>query len=154
MHKVTQTILSEPDSPNRGNCFSAALASILDLRLDKVPYFAGMKEWYPPFCRFLRLHGHGFRGTYHFNEKATPPRTWADMRSKYKGVGGFYLAGGASWNDFVKAGHCVVLNSDGVLEHDPHPSGRGLKTLEYVFMIQPIDSIERGEDWTEDELED
>lgn len=76
------------------------------------------------------------------------------MVSKYKGIGGFYLAGGESWNSFVKNGHSVVLDRDGNLAHDPHPSDLGLKKLEYVFMIQPIDEIEKGEDWTEDEVED
>ena len=38
---VKQTIEHDPESGNWGNCFSAVLASLLDIPIEDVPVFSG-----------------------------------------------------------------------------------------------------------------
>ena len=41
---VKQTIEHDPESGNWGNCFSAVLASLLDIPIEDVPVFCG-EDW-------------------------------------------------------------------------------------------------------------
>ena len=50
---VKQTIEHDPEKGNCGNCFSAVLASLLDIPIEDVPVFSG-EGWLLRVNEFLR----------------------------------------------------------------------------------------------------
>lgn len=70
MIPVTQTRLhiENPDGTvlQKGNCYQAALASIMELPLDEVPNFIEMEDdvWYPIFLEFVKSKGFEYNWSY------------------------------------------------------------------------------------------
>lgn len=104
-----QTLFGAP----RGDCFRAALASLLDLPLASVPNFVEAAYWWQELEAWL-----GARG-YDPMRLPWPPPTGVTWQP-----GGYYLASGESPRDHALR-HAVVY-LDGRLAHDPHPDGTGL----------------------------
>jgi hypothetical protein len=99
-----------------GNCFSACIASILEVALGDVPYFWGPRqEW---FARWLA--GQGLAAALYPRDVHVPL--------------GYSIAGGPSARFAGRMHACVAL--DGVIVHDPHPSRDGLPlgVMEYVVI--------------------
>lgn len=135
MIPVDQDRFSSHEDPTQmGNCFSAAIASILELPLQEVPFFRGMpdSEWYQAFCKFLTKHGYGFAGT--FYKKDLP---WENLLKRTPGVNGYFVVGGSSPRGFVD-GHAVVYDRHGKMVHDPHFSRAGITKFRSVYMIEPL----------------
>lgn len=126
MTPITQTIIDK----SKGNCFSAALASILDLPLESIPYFRIMDQdnWISALFSFLDLKGYEYRGS----------KYGTDVLKYDLGVNGYYIVNGRSrtYVDDPTAKHSVVFYK-GAMVHDPNPSGKGLYTIEYCYMIEP-----------------
>jgi hypothetical protein len=101
-----------------GNCFSACIASILEVPLWGVPYFWGPRQ--PCFARWLA--GRGLTATLYPRAVHVPS--------------GYSIAGGHSPRFVGKMHACIAL--DGVVVHDPHPSrsrdGLPLGVVEYVVI--------------------
>jgi len=99
-----------------GNCFSACLASILELSIDEVPLFLG-PYWddFLPWLAERRLAASLYR-----RNDYIPP--------------GYSIAGGVSKRFGDRMHACVAYA--GVVVHDPHPSREGLPSgvLEYVVL--------------------
>lgn len=132
MKPIMQTILSTPEEPGIGNCFSACLASLLEIPLEAVPYFAVLgKDWFRPFEQLLLDNKCAYWGQ-HWpkGEKFMVSGT----RRPFPGVDGYYIVGGASKRSFVTQGHAVIFK-DGEMVHDPHPEGTGLAKPEDIYMI-------------------
>lgn len=122
MKPVDQSTFGGPGAPlrARGDCFSAALASVLELPLDGVPRFCELPrqaDWTPAINRFLR----GFDLAYlefelggHHEVDVLP------------GLG-YHLISGAGPRGGVP--HTVVGHQGGIV-HDPHPSREGLTVAE------------------------
>lgn len=119
MKAIFQTKLFAAESAHRGNCLPAAIASILECSLWMVPEFA-------------ELRGVGFSDALH---------AWAKLIGRrFVNVGGhpvedlpeFYIANGASPRGVA---HSVVY-SKGVLAHDPHPLGGGIKEVECCWYFE------------------
>lgn len=148
---VLQTILADParndghDAEGRpGNCYQAAIASVLELPLGEVPHFATFaRDWFEQSAPWFRQRGL-IRSFY--REQALKTLTWP-----------LYLAPGDNfWGDRVThivaslgAGpsprgpfrHVVVLDPDtGAMIHDPHPSGAGVLEVDEVELILAIES--------------
>lgn len=103
MKPVTQTIFNA----ERGDCFAACLASILELELDEVPNFHG-ENWLFRYNRWLKP----------FNlvlYDVTFPKG-----TNQHPVGYSILAGTSP--RYAPALHAVVC-LDGTIVHDPHPNG-------------------------------
>jgi hypothetical protein len=99
-----------------GNCFSACIASILEVPLGDVPYFWGPRQAW--FARWLA--GQGLAVALYPRGVHVP---W-----------GYSIAGGPSARFAGRMHACVAL--DGVVVHDPHPSRDGLPlgVMEYVVI--------------------
>jgi hypothetical protein len=135
MKPVMQTKFTDPEQTVHGNCQAACVASLLDLPLSAVPAFEDMgDEWFGVLYEFLRKHGYDYAGT-----KYTGPSHnqfwWEFLLESSPGIDGYFIVGGKSPRAWVTRGHAVIYK-DGVLVHDPHPSGAGLLVVEDVMMIE------------------
>lgn len=132
MRPIHQTKFGEP----QGNCFAAAIASILEIELGDVPsfYADSPSSWYMDFQAWL--HGRGFslvkvdlRGDgFEKPDEPGPFETLFLARIE----GGFWLASGPGPRGHQ---HSVVY-CGGEMAHDPHPSGDGLlRVTEAEFFV-------------------
>ena len=110
--------------PDRGNCWQAAVASLLGLPLGVVPDFAQEPDPDGSYEDFLRRRGLvGVR----------VPRGCAPDA--------YYLAKGPS--EATGRPHMVVMRA-GELAHDPHEGRRGLSSVDEVHLVVPADAEEVG----------
>jgi hypothetical protein len=129
MIPVKQTIFKTETT--KGNCLTACVASIFDLPIEKVPYFAEFEDdWQIELINFVEKLGYYFAGTSSPGQKGLKQLN----DPKYnKGVNGYIIVTGKSpRGDFL---HSVVYK-DGKLAHDPHPDNTGIENIEYFFMIE------------------
>jgi len=115
MRPVDQTTYGIHD----GNCFSACLASILEISIEDVPLFLG-----PYWDDFLPwLADRGLSASLYRRDELVPH--------------GFAIAGGPSQRFAGRMHACVAYN--GIVIHDPHPSRDGLPSgvTEYVVIHGP-----------------
>lgn len=106
--------------PGVGNCFSAAVASILELPLTDVPFFMTGDDWYVGFQAWLLARG--LVADYYpaYRERPDGYAILSGLSPRYEGV------------------YHSVVALDGVLVHDPHPSRAGLlSTLDYIA-LRPV----------------
>jgi hypothetical protein len=120
MRPVDQTTFGVPG----GNCFSACIASILELAIEDVPYFMG------DFQEPDQAYADRF-------EAWLLPRGFYPMYFNYSKhasslVRGYHLLGGRS----PRGPHAVVARA-GVMIHDPHPSRVGLTVIEDFTILVP-----------------
>lgn len=123
MKRVDQTKLHDSDNGINGNCLAACVASILEIPLDVIPKFEDMMvknsdEWFEVFTDWLESLG--------FTILTWENDTW---------LPGYYLASGISERG---VNHVVVYRA-GVLAHDPHPSRAGIKKVNQVWALLPLD---------------
>lgn len=121
MNPVDQTKLLERDG--EGDCCRAAIASLLEIPLDKVPKFEKMgKEQSVEVIAFLESMGYEYCGYYAFRD-SIPKK---DKKRIGPGINGHFFAIGQSpRNDEVY--HAIIVDSRGNLAHDPHPSRDGVR---------------------------
>jgi hypothetical protein len=103
--------------PGRGNCFSACIASILEIPIACVPLFLGINSQ----SRLQRwLAARGLSATLYRSARYVPP--------------GYSIATGASPRHVGWMHACVAY--DGSVVHDPHPNRDGLPfgVEEYVVI--------------------
>ena len=122
MKPVFQTRYGE----GRGNCFQAALASILELELDEVPDFvnAYRDDWFKEVERWLYEK---FRAVYVATEYEHFLENFADLRAS----GVYYIQVGPNQNDVM---HCVVAQH-GKMVHNPNRTCMGLKEVKYCEFL-------------------
>lgn len=101
-----------------GNCWQAATASILGLDLDEVPDFVQQENPDEAYLDFLQSQG--------FICAKLQPSSW-DC---------YYLAFGPS---IVTGRKHVVVARNNKLVHDPHQGRNGLRNVEYINLIIPIE---------------
>lgn len=103
------------------DCFRAAVASIMEIPLIRVPDLHGVKDWRAEFVVWA-LH-HGYRCEFSNGARPYP---------------GDYVAIGESWSSPLRT-HAVVYRN-GVLFHDPHPDNKGFKRCIYSIRLTPRSS--------------
>lgn len=116
MKPVFQTqFAGTQDAPSDevGNCYQAAIASLLELELEDVPHFVAMGDkWWEGTIKWMNERGKGV--------------AWIPvgdgLEANLKPSGYHLMSGGSPRGDFL---HEVVA-LDGAVAHDPHPSGDGL----------------------------
>lgn len=128
MKPVDQTAFGFPG----GNCFSACVASLLELPLDDVPYFMGDEieesdpgAWWKRFLDWLRPRG-----------------WWAvcfELKDDWRPPGLHLLSGVSPRRPGSKWHHTVVAGPGGEVVHDPHPDRTGVLTEHDVIILIPID---------------
>ena len=144
MIPVTQTKVvvknSKGDTVVRGNCFAAAIASLVEVPLTDVPnvevlFYVDDVSWYGVMDAWLRANGYEIRTNNGFDVFHKPDKfredirvdLWNDLRGRY------YLATGMSPRGVMH----VCIYQDGVMVHDPHPTREGIdeSTIEYFEEI-------------------
>jgi len=108
MKPVIQTTFGVPE----GNCFSACLASLLEIQIARVPLFTS-EDWQARLNEWLAQFGYFFMDTI-FEGAGTP-----EYLDKYAG---FHIISGDGPRGFPHA----VVGYKGQMVHDPHPDGTGL----------------------------
>ncbi len=95
----------------RGDCLRATIASLFDLESIQVPHFMLFQgnQWRSVFNAFVYGMGYKWIG---------PGVPHKDVISETPSVNGFYEACVPSKN-FEGAWHSVIINSEGVVVHDP-----------------------------------
>lgn len=117
MTPVDQTILHDPDTGAIGNCWQAAVATLLDLPLDDVPHFAaaddfdGLWHWWLHERRMVCMHV-----------------GLLDLPNDIP-----CLLVGTSPRDIAH----IVVGIGTRMVHDPHPSRAGLKVTKHAWVICP-----------------
>jgi hypothetical protein len=123
MRPVDQTTFGFPG----GNCFSACVASLLEVPLEDVPQFMGDtldddSTWYERFREWLAP-----RSLYplclKLGSEWVPP--------------GFHILSGRSPRHATALHSVIAL--DARVVHDPHPSRAGLATRDDVIVLIPMD---------------
>lgn len=123
MKPVDQTTFGCPG----GNCFSACVASLLEIPVEEVPYFMGDAapdeevDWFTPFLAWLRPRG-----------------LWAipvPLGNGWKPEGLCILSGKSPRGKFM---HSVVAHGLDVV-FDPHPSRAGVESKVDVVVLVPLD---------------
>ncbi len=106
----------------KGNCFAASLASILEIPINKVPEFEDMNpdEWWFNFIDWLKTKGFTI---IHWDKEVELP--------------GYYLVMGTSPRN-PKINHQVIFKG-GKMVHDPHPSRDGVVDIKEVMVLVPLD---------------
>ena len=122
MKPVDQDKFGKPD----GNCFSACVASILELPLSEVPAFGHKnKNWWDDFRRWC--HKRELEPLIvTFPEEAELPEC-------------YYIGSGQGKRGLL---HSTVWYGDRLI-HDPHPSRSGLlknRPTDFVFLLKRADS--------------
>lgn len=118
----------------------AALASLLDLKLEDVPHFRLMgDEWFQKLYEFFQSHGYEFEG-YANNPKDLG--AWGEDRflqtlKEDGGINGYFYAVVYSpkYFDPVKLcdpaqtcpTHAVIIDAEGNIAHDPNEGYKGLE---------------------------
>lgn len=113
VHKVA------PDGTvlERGNCYAACWASILEIPLEEVPAFEDLPDdgsWFNETVKWLDSKN---LDLYYSYLDEVPHKTYAIACG---------VSPRGSW------GHCVIY-LDGKLVFDPHPSGAGLVQADYYL---------------------
>jgi hypothetical protein len=118
MKPVDQTIFGE-----KGDCFEACLASILEIPLEVIPVFKE-SDWFRRTNEWLAKRGL-FYVEVRFDEDGL------DLMQKFMG---YHLICGVAERGL----HHAVIGYKGVIVHDPHPSRAGIPPEEdktYGFLI-------------------
>ena len=133
MINVDQTIVEKGD----GDCFRAAVASILDLTIEQVPHFNRFGQaWHSIYRGFLMLCGWEYSGCCDIR---------ADRGMKEEdSINGFFIVAVPSAT-FEGVMHSVISDLKGIVVHDPNPNkkwqGRNIKegSLVYWHMFDRVD---------------
>lgn len=123
MTPAPQTVLYGEQAMGNGNCYTACLASLLDLPIWMVPPFEQMfarpdrdkriNRWLEQFFKLKRVVVDG-----HQIDKLPE----------------FYMAAGHT----IRKSYHAVIYSKGVLAHDPHFSGDGLIAVDYTTHLESV----------------
>lgn len=123
MKPVHQTIVC----PKRGDCLRACVASLFELEIEQVPHFILYeKKWYHMLTDFIWSLGYEYEGHFALNQY---------MQEKYS-IGGYFIATVPS-KTFTGGYHAVIIDSNGIVVHDPNPNGAclGLSIFENGTLI-------------------
>lgn len=110
MTPVDQAIVDKGD----GDCFRAAVASVLDMTLEQVPHFIRFGQiWHTVYRKFMRMFGWEYAGT-------------CDIRAdrgllEEDSINGYFIVSvpSATYDDVM---HSVICDADGLIVHDPNPN--------------------------------
>ncbi len=105
-----------------GNCFSACVASLLEISINEVPYFMeDQNDWWDYFSEWLKPFGFY-------------PLCFVLKQSNFYHPSGYHILSGQS----SRGPHSVVAFKDEII-HDPHPEREGLLTRDDIIILVPFD---------------
>ncbi len=118
MTPVDQSKLYRPDGAHKGNCYAAALASMLDIPLWMVPPFEDMRDTWETRTQEWLARCFGLRMVRAFPDDAVA-------------LPEYYIASGLS----PRGVRHSVIYSHGALVHDPHPRRAGITDVEWTWHL-------------------
>ena len=126
MIPYTQKILADPARGDGndangvpGDCWRACIASLLEVEdYDSVPHFVAMDEWWRETCAYV------------WDRTGKALMKWRDHRFLPDDIELFIGTGPSPRGAFH---HAVIVDREGNLVHDPHPSGLGVLAVEDFF---------------------
>jgi len=124
MKPIHQTLFGNGENgTQRGNCFAACIASLLELPLEEVPNFCTKCDWREAANLWLAS-----RGLFYVDLKLP-----GDLRDEHVRFWGYHVISGMSVRNIRHS----VVGFGGKTVFDPHPSGAGLieGDWEYGFLI-------------------
>lgn len=159
MIPVTQTKVvvrnSQGEIVQNGNCWAAAIASILELPITEVPNFEVWFKWEDGFWwnltdRFLKLKGYLIENAYQFKVFHCTEDEWNIERENHQNLGEYhelksdlkdqyYLASGPS----ARGVSHVTICMNGLMVHDPHPTREGVIEYTMFEQIRPLTAREK-----------
>jgi hypothetical protein len=158
MIPVTQTKVVVRNSQNEivqnGNCWAAAIASILELPITEVPNFEVWFKWEDGFWyaiteRFLHLKGYTLENGECFKVFHMSADEWGKSVLKQKhgdyhevaetNLDKFYFVSGQS----ARGVSHVTIYQNGVMVHDPHPTREGIIEQSIFEHIRPLTDQEK-----------
>lgn len=153
MIPVTQTKVviknSKDEFVQRGNCYAAAIASIIELPISEVPnveVFFHLDNGYWAIVMHTFLESKGWElvnDQQNLKEMFHPINPFPNVKDHSQYYNRPYLISGKSSRGVY---HTCVYNN-GTLVHDPHPSREGLITLEtFESLIKPLPIPPQGEE--------
>lgn len=147
MRPVDQTIMQDPERGILGNCYQACLASVLGIPLDTVPHFVALHGpeqlgagpiWWAEARRWIRREHDRDLAMFDITpEHPTPCSMYAGEPADWQafGIGSVPSPRGPFE-------HAVVVNLDGDVVHDPHPSRASMGgTITVVDLLFRIDDV-------------
>lgn len=119
MIPVTQDIFYDDPQGRKGNCFQAAIASIVEKPLNEVPHFAAIEDdtWWDQTCEFLEENGYKLFDC--------SPEELPHVKDNFVLVVGKSPRG---------VNHSVIYKN-GKLAHDPHPSRLGITDVVWCAVV-------------------
>jgi len=135
MKKIYQTTFGGVDAPKeeRGNCWQACVASILEVPLDEAfdcrPYWdQNDGKWFDDFNAWLKKYGLACIAMDHTEEKPLPSTAFM----------GYHLGEFTSRTLTNGETHiCVIHNGDVV--HDPNPRAKDIGDAKGIYLFVPLD---------------
>jgi len=122
----TRTTGSKCDIEERGDCFQACVASILEISLEEAfDIWKAKRPLFPEFNKWLQKYG--------LYCKYKP----YESKQQIKKVKGYHMAGVKS--TYIEGEHHVVVIKDGEFAHDPNPHATSIGDLECLLLILPIE---------------
>lgn len=139
MYKIYQTIVDR----HHGNCMQAAIASLFELPLNKVPNFIELgDQWFMIMYNFIKEQGYEFTGTlYNYNRfriinnkkgvKTANLKTIFYKLKRMEGVNGYFFASVYSPkyynpNEDPATTHAVIIDKNLNIVHDVNPENKGV----------------------------
>lgn len=151
MIPVTQTKVvvknSKGEEVVRGNCYAAAVASMLEVPITEVPnvevfFHLDNGYWNEVMLTFLESKGwelcsdtmlQRFHPEFGFSFEGTDENGKIPQYYEYKDK--YYLVSGKS----PRGVHHICIYQNGKLVHDPHPSREGLISLDYFQTLEKVE---------------
>lgn len=121
MKPVMQTFFGDKE----GNCFSACIASLLEVEIDELKIPAALPDWYEIAQEVLKKHGYTMLQVILENNKAPD------------GLDVYFIATGYTNRYDGKVLHSVIYRGN-ILTHDPLPNGNGIKAIENAIFLLPL----------------
>lgn len=147
MIPVTQTKVvvrnSKGNTVVRGNCFAAAIASLMEVSITEVPNVEVLFDvdgvsWYGVMDAWIRANGHEIITNNNYKVFHNPAEFNQDTRDALLSElsGKYYMASGMSPRGVMH----VCIYKEGVMVHDPHPTREGIdeSTISYFEEIIKI----------------
>lgn len=119
-------VFQKNTNKDNGDCLQAAVASMLEMKLEEVPKFIEYgDDWYEVYMNFMQEKG-GYQVTCMNTQWGHGLKYYQKVLKKDGGVNGYFIASVVSCT-LTDTKHAVVIDSDMNIVHDPNPNQRCLK---------------------------